>query len=182
MTSARHTTGFGLDTPLILAAKAGDRNAYGRLIKLYQSPLRGFLRRLTNQNHALADDLAQDTMIQAFLQIESYRGDSAFKTWLMSISYRIFLQYVRKDKRRRELLDGYEIPENTTELDSHSHAKMDLDKALMHLSADERTTILLNSQEGMSHDEIAKSINMPLGTVKSHIKRGRDKLKIVLSA
>jgi len=179
MHDARIKTGYGLDNPLIIAAKAGDNVAYGRLVMLYQSPLRAFLRRLTRGHHALADDLAQDTFLQGYIQLEQYRGESSLQSWMMGIGYRLFLQHVRKDKRRRELMEG--IEETRASPLSYDDKRFDLERAMTHLSANERAAITLNSQEGLTHEEIAKAMDMPLGSVKSHIKRGRDKLKAVLS-
>jgi len=179
MHDARIKTGYGLDNPLILAARAGDSVAYGRLVNLYQSPLRAFLRRLTRGNHALADDLSQDTFLQAYIQLEQYRGESSLQSWMMGIGYRIFLQHVRKNKRRKELMEGMEETMSTPQ--SYDDKRFDLERAMTYLSADERAAITLNSQEGLTHEEISKAMDMPLGTVKSHIKRGRDKLKAILS-
>ena len=173
-------SGFNSDEWLILAARSGDKTAFGRLVELNQSPLRSFLRSLSNQDADLADDLAQDTFITAYRQMSSYRGEGVFLSWLMGIAYRQFLQYARKRKRRIELLEGvtdlqrFSLPEPGT-------LKIDLERAMLRLSLQEKTTIILNSREGFSHSEIALIMELPLGTVKSLITRGRDKLKHILS-
>ena len=173
-------SGIKSDEWLILAARSGDKTAFGRLVELNQSPLRSFLRSLSNQDADLADDLAQDTFITAYRQMSSYRGEGIFLSWLMGIAYRQFLQYARKKKRRRELLEGnnglqrYSLPEQGT-------LTIDLERALLHLSLQEKTAVLLNSREGFTHSEVASIMELPLGTVKSHITRGRDKLKNILS-
>ena len=168
------------DEQLVTAAKAGDKIAYGRLVKLHQSSLRGFLRKLTKQDFALADDLAQDAFMQGYRQIESFKQQSSFRTWISSIAYNRFLQYLRKNKRRKELIDStvnIEEPLNNSSQD----IQIDVERALNHLRLEERTAILLNHSQGMSHKEIAIIMHMPLGTVKSHITRGRETLKSLLS-
>lgn len=173
-------SGIDSDEMLIQAARAGDRTAYGRLVELHQSPLRAFLRSLSNQEIDLADDLAQDTFIIAFRQLDRFRREGSFLSWLMGIGYRRFLQYARKKKRRQALLDGRaELPRGWASVPGTMI--IDIERALEHLSLQEKTAVLLNSREGFTHHEIALAMDLPLGTVKSHITRGRDKLKHVLS-
>ncbi len=165
---------------LVLAARAGDQVAYGRLVELSQSSLRCFLRSLADNDPDLADDLAQDTFIIAYRQMDSFRGEGTFLSWLMGIGYRQFLQYARKKKRRRELLeDAEEFKRPNSRRDGI--LAIDLERALACLSLKERTAIVLNSRDGFTHEEIAAVMELPLGTVKSHISRGRDKLKHILS-
>jgi RNA polymerase sigma-70 factor (ECF subfamily) len=180
MREVSSNTGIDADERLVLAAKAGDKPSFGRLVELNQSPVRSFLRSLSHQDAELADDLAQDTFITAYRQIGSYRGEGTFLSWLMGIAYRQFLLYARKRKRRNELLEG------VTNLPGYSRheegiLKIDVERALSRLSVQEKTAILLNSREGFAHSEIASIMELPLGTVKSHINRGRDKLKHILS-
>jgi RNA polymerase sigma-70 factor, ECF subfamily len=180
MREVSSNSGITSDKNLVLTAKAGDKTSFGRLVELNQSPLRSFLRSLSNQETDLADDLAQDTFIIAYQQLNSFRGEGSFLSWLMGIAYRQFLLYARKKKRRRELLEG------VTGFSKSSHQekgilKIDLERAMGHLALSEKTAIILNSREGLTHAEISSVMEMPLGTVKSHITRGRDKLKYILS-
>ena len=175
----RRIPGSGFDEQLIMAAKAGDKIAYGRLVKLYQSPIRGFLRQLTQQDHALADDLAQDAFILAFKRLETFRHEATFKSWLTGIAYKLFLQYKRKDKRRRALMQNEIAVEEVTSAPDDS--RIDIERALAQLKLEERTAIILSYQQGMSHSEVAAVMQMPLGTVKSYIARGRENLKSLLT-
>lgn len=177
----RRIPGNGFDQQLVLAAKAGDKIAYGRLVKLYQSPIRGFLRQLTRQDFALADDLAQDTFMLAFKRLETFRQEATFKSWLTSIAYKIFLQYLRKDKRRQNLMTAALETESEQGETARRDDKIDIDRALSLLKIEERTALSLNYREGMSHIEIAHVMQIPLGTVKSHISRGRENLKKLLT-
>lgn len=181
MHGIRRIPSSGFDDQLIIAAKAGDKTAYGRLVKLYQSPIRGFLRQLTRQDFALADDLAQDTFILAFKRLETFRQEATFKSWLTSIAYKIFLQYIRKDKRRQNLMATTLETESEQGETARRDDKIDIDRALSLLKVEERTALSLNFREGMSHIEISHVMQIPIGTVKSHISRGRENLKTLLS-
>ena len=101
-----------LEHSLIVRARSGtDNQAFGRLVAIYQSPIRGFLRRLAAGDEALADDLAQDTFLTAYRRISSFRGEGSFQGWLFRIAYTSFLQHRRKSMnreiaRRRYLVEG----------------------------------------------------------------------------
>src|SRR5215469_15298258 len=83
---------------LIPLAAAGDRTAFGTLVRMHQSRLRGFLRRLTRGDHALADDLAQDAFLEAWRKIAQFRGEGPFGGWLAAIAYRRCLMSARQRK------------------------------------------------------------------------------------
>lgn len=155
---------------------AGDAASFGLLVRTHQSALRGFLRRLTRGDHALADDLAQETFLVAFRKLGQFRGDSPFAGWLYAIAWSRFLMQARK--RKLEPLDDEEgepvAPEGGSAL------RLDLEKALALLRAPERAALSLCFAVGMSHEEAAAALNMPLGTLKSHVARGREKLKTLL--
>lgn len=174
------SSGNVAEDQLVLAAKAGDKESYGRLVELNQSPLRSFLRSLSSQDTYLADDLAQDTFIIGYQQLRSFRSEGTFLSWLMGIAYRQFLQYAKKKKRRRELLEGASGFSRVYPPEQ-GFLKIDLERAMGCLTLSEKTAIIMNSREGFTHAEIASIMKLPLGTVKSHIARGRDKLKHILS-
>lgn len=176
----RRIPSVGFDDQLIIAAKAGDKIAYGRLVKYHQSPLRGFLRQLTRHDFSLADDLAQDTFMLAFKKINSFKQESTFKSWLTSIAYKLFLQYIRKDKRRKNLMEMFQDIDHEP-YENSPDVRIDIESALAHLKFEERSALTLNHQQGMSHSEISEVMQMPLGTIKSHIARGRENLKILLT-
>ena len=155
-----------------------DHKAFGRLVTMHQSSIRGFLMRLTRGDAALADDLAQDTFLRAWLKIGTFQGTGRFFSWLARIAYRNFLQHIRK--KRPEEVAG-EPPEGVTPgFERASNAKMDVERAFRLLSDNERSTITLCYSLGMSHGEASDVTGMPLGTVKSHIARGRAKLQVEL--
>ena len=80
------------------AALSGDRNAFNRLVELYQSPIRRFFFNLTGGDEELSKDLAQETFIKAWLNIGSFRAAANFSTWLFRIAYNTFYDYVRAKK------------------------------------------------------------------------------------
>jgi RNA polymerase sigma-70 factor (ECF subfamily) len=155
-------------------AAADDAVAFGVLVRTHQSALRGFLRRMTRGDQALADDLAQETFLEAWRKQGQFRGDGGFAGWLYAIAWSRFLMAARK--RKLEPLDDAdgEAPDGGSDL------RLDLERAFTHLRAPERAALTLCFAVGMGHAEAAAALAMPLGTLKSHIARGREKLKTLL--
>lgn len=147
----------------------GNKRAFDQLVKEYQSPVRRFLLSQTMGNEALSDDLAQDTFLKAYTHIGQYRGTSSMLTWLTRIAYNVFYDY----KRRTEVV-SQEAPDVRQQ--PSSSLKMDLYTALAQLRDEERTCITLQLVDGYAIDEIADITAIPSNTVKSHLKRGKEKL------
>lgn len=156
-------------------AATGDVAAFGALVRQHQSSIRGFLRRLTKGNHALADDLAQETFLEAYRKIAQFQGQGSFIGWLHAIAWSRFLMENRK--RKLEPLD--EMDERVAPAIDPA-VKLDLEKAMALLRAPERAALTLCFALGMPHEEAAHVMDVPLGTLKSHVARGREKLKILL--
>ncbi|MFL6514093.1 MAG: RNA polymerase sigma factor [Chthoniobacterales bacterium] len=157
-----------------------DQHAFSELVRRHQSSVRGLLRQLTRTDLALADDLAQDAFVRAFKHIRSFRGEAKFSTWLYRIAYNCF----REDARRRKELVGIDESQWQREIDPHTvdaGLKHDLMHALNLLPLHERTAVVLCCQNGLSHDEAARVLDIPLGTVKTNVLRGREKLKRTLA-
>ena len=156
-------------------AATGDVAAFGFLVRQHQSPLRGYLRRLTRGNHALADDLAQETFLEAHHKLAQFTGQGSFAGWLYAIAWSRFLMETRK--RKLEPLDDMDeriAPECDPGL------KLDLEKALALLRPPERSALTLCFALGMPHEKAAEVMKVPLGNLKSHVARGREKLKTLL--
>jgi len=149
------------------------------LVKTHQGQIRAFLRRLT-RNAALADDLAQDTFLRAFQKMDKIQDGEKTKSWLFQIAYRIFLDHIRKQKRRQALADE-NMPIEVDTAESPTGMKMDIEQAMNALSTEQRAAVMLCLSYGMSHSEAAIALNQPLGTVKSHVARGKHKLRAFLS-
>ena len=159
----------------------GDQHAFGELVRRHQSPVRGLLRQLTRADIELADDLAQETFIRAYKNIRSFRGEAKFSTWLYRIAYNVFRDQARK---RKELI-GIDEAQWQSQADPQTAdpgLRHDLMNALNSLPLHERSAIVLCCQNGLSHDEASRVLEIPLGTVKTNVLRGREKLKKILAA
>jgi RNA polymerase sigma-70 factor (ECF subfamily) len=157
-------------------ARLGDRGAFEELVRRRQSFIRSLLRRLC-RNPALADDLAQETFLQAWKQIRALRSAGAFGGWLRQIAVNAWLQHARGSEPFTELIDDPHAGTSPT-----INEQLDLDGALSALHPVARLCVVLSYHEGMSHGEIASVTQLPLGTVKSHITRGTSRLRELLVA
>ena len=158
-----------------LVALLGDRKAFSILIEIYQSPIRRFFFNLTGGDEELSKDLAQDTFLKAWLNIESFRAAAKFSTWLYRIAYNIFYDYTRTRKISVDV--DVEIVGNRITADAPDRDfGMDFARALTVLKEEERTALLLFYMEDKTIDKISKIMNCPAGTIKSHLHRGKEKL------
>jgi RNA polymerase sigma-70 factor (ECF subfamily) len=165
------------DEALARDAKRGSSAAFESLVRRNQSLVRGFLRRLCAGDAAMADDLAQETFFTAWRKVSSFEEKGSFKSWLCRIAYTQFLQSRRSAKasQRRED-EAMALADVTEEHGPGVEARLDLDRAMAVLSPDQRAALALCFGEGMSHGEAAEALGMPLGTLKSHVLRGRAKV------
>lgn len=153
-----------------------DTACFGELIRRHQSQVRIFLRRLCRDSSA-ADDLAQDAFIRAFEKIEGFRGDGSFAGWLLRIAWTTFLQSKRRSNRYREVIEQA-ARESAISGQAPSHDECtDLDRLLGVLTNDERAVMILSYSCGMSHREISRAVDLPIGTVKSVIHRSKQKIR-----
>lgn len=158
-----------------------DRSAFEQLVRRHQGMVRAQLRRLEHGDAAAADDLAQETFLLAWRKLDQFRGDAKFSTWLYRIAYSCFLQAHRRTASDAGHIDNDEAeqlpaPEPAIDL------QLDFERALQRLSAAEQAVLLHCVQLGLSHEEAAYVLAMPLGTVKTHANRGKTKLKQWLAA
>ena len=162
------------EAELIQAAQRGSPDAFAALVARHQQAVRGFLRRLSG-THADADDLAQETFITAWSRIGSFRRGESLRVWLCGMAYRKWLTHRRSEGRRRsretESVDGR--PETSG---PEGDARLDAARILAALPADQRAAVALCLAAEFSHAEAAAALGLPLGTVKSHVARGRAKL------
>jgi len=166
------------DAELIAAFLAGNQAAFGDLVRRYQSPIRQFLRRLAAGDHALADDIAQETFLKMFTSVASFRGEASISTWLHTIAYRTFLRHVASNARMQFVSDE-DMPEALSVAPT-AMSDILLEQMMKHLSLNERLMVTLSFSAGMSHGEIAEVTKVPLGTIKSHINRATKKLARLL--
>jgi RNA polymerase sigma-70 factor, ECF subfamily len=155
-----------------------DRAAFELLVRRYQSPLRNFLRRLARDDVARADDLAQETFIKLYQAIGTYRAQAKFATWLYRIAYNTFLNDQRGRAPEAEFEESVHAP--TADTARSAGNEVDVSNALRHLSDRQRAVFDLYYSKGMTHGEVASALDLPLGTVKSDLTRGIDRLRQVL--
>jgi RNA polymerase sigma-70 factor (ECF subfamily) len=150
-----------------------DHRAYEKIVIKYQSDVRGLFIKLTNGNKALSDDLAQDTFIRAYKYLRTFKATAGFSTWLYRISYNVFIDHT-KSLKRTDNIDGYDC---ISDDDNDVGSEIDMQNAIKVLNENEKVVILLHYDNGYSHNEIAKIMDIPLGTVKTNILRAKEKLK-----
>ena len=187
--SASAKTGASLaglhDVELAALAAAGSRRAFGELVRRHGAGVRALLRRM-GADPSAADDLAQDAFLAAFERIAEFRGEGTLAGWVKRIAARL---YIRRWRRRGRLDEAVELDDSHAEAGADVFAgegqaarRIDLDDAMKALTEPERLCVSLCYGAGLSHAEAAQALETPLGTVKSHVKRGLEKLRTRLGA
>ena len=174
---AARTLRSAAEASIVVLAKAGDNDAFDELVRRRQGFVRSILRRLC-RDPALADDLAQQTFVQAWRSIGQLRAAGAFPGWLRRLAVNGWLQYLRAQHLDVESLDA--LADGQVAIPAAPSAvteQLDLDGALARLAPAARLCIVLAYHEGMSHAEISEGTAIPLGTVKSHVLRGSALLR-----
>jgi RNA polymerase sigma-70 factor (ECF subfamily) len=166
------------DIELVARTLQDDHDAFAELVCRYQSPLRAWLRRLTDVDYARADDLAQETFLRAYRHLNRFQETGKFSTWLFAIAYNEFRNANRRGHNFIQLDDGI-VEELPAEEDGNAalEASLDLDVAIQSLSINQRAAITLCYQQGMTHEEAAAVLKCPVGTVKTNILRGKERLR-----
>lgn len=175
------------DLALAIAAGKGDMAAFEKLYERHNRRVYSLCLRMT-QNSAEAEDLAQEAFIQLFRKIGSFRGDSAFTTWLHRLTVNQCLMHFRKRSVKLErtteegetpvqVVTGTENPNAMPVMD-----RIALDNALTQLPPGYRTVFVLHDVEGHEHEEIAKMLGVAVGTSKSQLHKARMKLRKILKA
>jgi len=158
----------------------GDHHAFAQLVRRYQSRLRQSLRSLCQGDYALADDMAQEAFIKAYKALPGFKRQSQFFTWLYQIARNQLMSHYRK--KQPSLLEDEPAVALPAERASSENLAIgrDLKWAMAQLSGPQREAIYLTYQLGHSNEEAAVLMHLPLGTVKSHLLRGKAKLKALL--
>ena len=164
------------DGELVTAARRGSQGAFREIVERHQKAVRSFLRR-TLADPADADDIAQETFLTAWSSLWRYRGQASLRSWLCAIAWNKSLTLQRSRRRERTRHDALEPQENTGACPDR---RLDLTAALAGLPQDQRAAVALCLGGGFSHAEAAEALGLPLGTIKSHVERGRAKLLIAL--
>jgi len=157
------------------------RSEFIKHVESTQRPLRRFLVALCCGDTALADDIAQDSYVKAYLALDSFRSDSSFSTWLYRIAYNVFLSH-RRSLRPTVELGGEACSEAAPDTADSGFRYQALYRALAALSDKERQAILLHYLEGYSVKEVAEMSDLSQDAVRQQLSRGRSHLKNFLNS
>ncbi len=165
---------------LVGQAKAGSTRAFSQLVEMHSQAVRAFLRRLCG-NWAEADDLAQEVFVSAWQSFARFDRARDLRPWLCGLAYRKFISsrraFFRRAKRDTEFAAGQETVSKPM-----SDLRLDLTRAMNALPPEQRAAVALCLAAEFTHEEAAETLGIPLGTVKSHVSRGRAKLLDVLGS
>ena len=151
-----------------------NKKAFDQLVRKYQSPVRRFFLNQTLGDEQLSDDLAQETFIKAYVNITKFRGMASFSTWLMRIAYNVFYDEVRSRHQTEDVDTSITVARQT--VSASDTLKMDIYAALALLKPDERTCITMQLIDGYPIDQISTITGIAENTVKSHLRRGKEKM------
>lgn len=152
---------------LVVSARRGSKDAFGRLVQCHQSELRNFMRRLTREDWQLADELAQDAFLQAYRSLARLEKPERFRSWLFSIAYRKFIDHSRSRRAQQHEVATDELD---TEAATSDEGLGDYETLLTLLPTEDAAVIDLVYRKGMSHSEAAQALRLPLGTVKTRVR------------
>lgn len=167
---------------LIARSCAGDLDAFDHLVRAHQDRIYNVAYRLTG-NHEDASDAAQDAFVRAFQALPRFRRDAAFSTWLYRIATNAALDLVR----RRPAVPPVELPVDQpgpSDPEAEAHRRevhRRVHAAVGHLPAEYRAVVVLRDLQGLAYEEIARVLQIPIGTVRSRLSRGRETLRALLT-
>lgn len=162
-----------MDAALVRQARAGSEVAFARLVAIHEKPLRGFLRK---SGWIDADDIAQEAFVAAWSDLPRLRDDAGFRAWLYGVAWKKALSQRRGAQRaaaRDEAWRGEQDLEAAAEVAAED--RLALETALATLPEDQRACVTLCLGQAWSHAEVSDALGIPLGTVKSHVTRGRER-------
>ncbi|ERF78752.1 RNA polymerase sigma factor RpoE [Gallibacterium anatis] len=173
------------DQILVERAQQGDKKAFNLLVARYQNKVAGLLTRYVSANDI--PDVAQETFIKAYRSLDTFRGESAFYTWLYRIAVNTAKNYLMTQGRRpptedvlAEDAESFDVGTKLRNIDTPEHLilsdelKEIVFKTINELPDELKTAITLRELEGMSYEEIADVMDCPVGTVRSRIFRARE--------
>ena len=176
-----------------MLARAGKEAAYRELLRRYERPVFTLIYRMV-RDRALAEDLSQDTFVKVLGALESYRPEYKFSSWVFKIANNVAIDQLRRRELDTLSLDGAPHARTPDEVEATALQAVDrtesplaelesrelgsrIELAIAKLRPEYRSCILLRHVEGRSYEEIAESLDLPLGTVKTYIHRARHELR-----
>lgn len=181
------------DADVVALAQAGREPAYRELVRRYERPVFSLVYRMVRDRET-AEDLAQDTFIKVLNNVERYRPEFKFSSWLFKIANNVAIDYLRKRQLDTISTDGSRHATTASEVEATSFDVVEpgqnaleqltsqelgtaIERAVGRLRPMYRSCILLRHVEGRSYEEIAQTLDLPLGTVKTYIHRARHELR-----
>jgi RNA polymerase sigma-70 factor (ECF subfamily) len=168
-----------MDYTILQKAQQGDKNAYKGIVSYYKSDVYRFCYSLLREPEA-SKDLAQETFITAYGKMSLYKPTGSFKAWLCRIAYHQFLNIREKQKRRNEYFSAIEeeleflATINSEQQEKPQDTEGIIKQAMENISEDYRLCLSMKYLNNMSLQQIAETLNLPLGTVKVRIFRGKS--------
>jgi RNA polymerase sigma-70 factor (ECF subfamily) len=176
------------DAEIVQRVLGGDTNGYARLVDAYSERVINYLARMTGSRYE-AEDLAQETFIRAYRALATYKREYKFSTWLFRIAHNQCINYLKKrsrlvhvdDYRNEDDEPAWVIADDRPDCDPvHAAAQHELQvvvqAAISELAPVYRTVVILRHVHGLSYQEIANVVDVPIGTVKSRLGRARSQL------
>jgi len=165
------------DEELVAAVRDGSERAFNVLVDRHQQSVRTFLRGITSWDDA--DDIAQETFLAVWTHARSFRGGHV-RAWLFSIAWRKAKGAQRSWFRRRRRDSDYHDSASSPACEIGTEDRLAVRQALAALPLAQRAALVLSLGCGLTHPETAEALGLPLGTVKSHIARGRERVRVAL--
>jgi RNA polymerase sigma-70 factor (ECF subfamily) len=184
------------DQEVVALARGGREAAYRELLRRYERPVFSLIFRMV-RDHALAEDLAQDTFVKVLNALETYRPEFKFSSWIFKIANNVAIDQLRRRELDTLSLDGSpdartreEVEATALQISDRGETPLEelearelgglIEEAIRRLRPEYRACILLRHVEGRSYEEIAEALDLPLGTVKTYIHRARHELRDLL--
>ena len=178
------------DADLARQALTGAQEAYRALVERYASAAINVAARLVN-DRAVAEELAQDAFVRAFARLKTYDPGRRFSSWFFQVLHNVVVDYLRRKRVDTVSLDALQAagrpeppaPGSSPEEEAERHAlAAAMSDALSRLRVDYREAIVLRYQQGLTVEDIANALQVPQGTVKTYLHRGRKDLATILAA
>ncbi len=170
-----------MDKAVLADSRRGDASAYDRLVAAYQDRVYQVAYRITGHRED-AWDAAQEAFVRAFRGLRAFRGEASLSTWITRIAVNTALDVVRRrPPRALSAADGALAAPDVTDEVLRRDQQRRVQQAITALPADQRAAVILRDVQGLSYDEIAELLRVPIGTVRSRLSRGRDTLRVALA-
>lgn len=185
------------DQDVVALAREGRESGHRELVRRYERPVFALVYRMV-RDREVAEDLAQDTFLKAFNALDSYRPEYKFSSWLFKIAHNTAIDHLRRRTLDTLSIEGAphavtpeQLEATALQLESDAPSALDrvealelggeIEEAIGRLRPEYRSCILLRHVEGLAYEEIAETLDLPLGTVKTYIHRARHELRAALS-